>query len=351
MEYSSLDTLKRTFDTSLEGVVISDMQAPGQPIVYCNPTFLELTGYDREEVLGRNCRFLQNGLNGQPGLRKLRKALKRGEACKVTLKNFKKNGELFFNRLSVFPVREEGRDITHYIGIQDDITDLMAVRNELNIARNNRQALISEVHHRVRNNLEVFSSLLELDAWHDSETSVLLKNRLRVRTMSFVHENLYRRNGHSRVNFSDFVRDLVARYGSDRHLSPVRINFITELQREVELNIGQAIPLALALAEMIQNIYQHAYGERAIGTARIALREEEGGRVVLRVADYGRGLPEEYMDADETQATGFTVMHALAEQLEGDLVRKNMENGGLCLRLSFRKTDTMSAGQAALLPG
>ncbi|MDZ7772895.1 MAG: PAS domain-containing protein [Balneolaceae bacterium] len=349
MEFSSLDTLRSAFENSLEGVVISDMRKAGQPIVYCNPSFLELTGYGREEVLGRNCRFLQNGLNGQPGLRKLRRAIRRGEACKVTLKNFKKSGELFFNRLSVFPLRGQGREITHYIGIQDDVTDLVAVRNELNIARNDRQALISEVHHRVKNNLAVFSSLLELDAWHDSETSVLLKNRLRVRTMSFVHENLYSRDGFSRVNFSDFVRDLVARYGSDRHLSPVRINFITELHREVELSINQAIPLALAMAEMIQNIYQHAYGERAIGTARISLREEEAGRVVLRVADYGRGLPENLLDDDDPQTTGFTVMRTLTEQLEGELDLENLENGGLCLSIAFRKSDAMDAGQAALL--
>ncbi|WP_440999694.1 PAS domain-containing protein [Fodinibius sp. SL11] len=87
--------LKDVLDKSLEGAVISDMRQEDRPLTYCNDTFLEMTGYQREEVIGRNCRFLQQDDRQQKGLDVLREAIKNHEPCKVVLPNYKKNGELF----------------------------------------------------------------------------------------------------------------------------------------------------------------------------------------------------------------------------------------------------------------
>jgi PAS domain S-box-containing protein len=98
---------ERAVAASSEGIVVTDPNRPGDPIVYVNPAFEEITGYPAEEVLGRNCRFLQGGNRDQPQLDTLRRALWEGRECSVVLRNYRKDGTMFRNELSVSPVYDE----------------------------------------------------------------------------------------------------------------------------------------------------------------------------------------------------------------------------------------------------
>lgn len=104
------------------GIVISDVRLPDNPIIYCNPAFLEITGYSREDVIGRNCRFLQGPDTDPDSVEQIRQALRDGRECQVVLKNYRKDGKLFWNQLTISPVRDASGCITHYIGVQTDIT-------------------------------------------------------------------------------------------------------------------------------------------------------------------------------------------------------------------------------------
>lgn len=179
--------------------------------------------------------------------------------------------------------------------------------------------------------LSIVGRLLEPESRNSGEGNPLLEDRLRRRTMAFVHESLNTVNDRTPVNVTRFVRNIIRHFSRRSRRSRVRIHIITELQ-PVELAVRRAVPFALVLAEMIQNIYQHAYGDRAIGRARISLRKE-AGRVELRVEDYGRGVPKRYLD--NVRTTGFTVMHTLAGQLEGELAMKNKKNRGFRVSLRF----------------
>jgi PAS domain S-box-containing protein len=114
------------------GIIISDALIKDNPIIYFNPAFQKLTGYDSDEILGKNCRFLQANDRDQEGIPKIRLALKNGESCKVILRNYKKDGTLFWNDLHITPIKDKNGVITHYIGIQNDITKRKQAEDERN---------------------------------------------------------------------------------------------------------------------------------------------------------------------------------------------------------------------------
>lgn len=122
--HSDIDSaiLAQALDAANEGCLITDFRKPDNPIVFVNEAFEKLTGYKREEILHRNCRFLQGADRDQPGLEKLKMAMQEGKPCRIEVRNYKKDGTLFWNELSIAPLFGEGGEITHFVGIQKDIT-------------------------------------------------------------------------------------------------------------------------------------------------------------------------------------------------------------------------------------
>ena len=115
--------LARAFESSKSGMLISDARAPDMPSVYVNPAFLRMSGYAPEEILGRNCRFMHGSDREQEGLDTIRRTLARQGECEVVLRNYRRDGTLFWNQLSLAPVRDTGGEVTHYIGVATDLTD------------------------------------------------------------------------------------------------------------------------------------------------------------------------------------------------------------------------------------
>ncbi len=113
----------RAMAATSTGVTIADATNPEHPVIYCNPAFESITGYRREEILGKNCRFLQGKDTDSKALEIIRKALRTDSECQVILKNYRKDGTTFWNALSVSPVRDRSGKLTHFIGVQRDITD------------------------------------------------------------------------------------------------------------------------------------------------------------------------------------------------------------------------------------
>lgn len=114
--------LSAALKASRSGVLITDWRLPDNPIIYCNNAFTEMTGYTLEEIKGKNCRFLQAADRDQIGRHKLQEAIQNEEACQAELANYRKDGTIFYNEVSVSPVRNRAGVVTHYIGIQNDIT-------------------------------------------------------------------------------------------------------------------------------------------------------------------------------------------------------------------------------------
>ncbi|SDH86950.1 PAS domain S-box-containing protein [Chryseobacterium taeanense] len=154
------------------GIIITDNLQPDNPIVYCNKAFENISGYSYDEIIGHNCRFLQSQDRSQPERQYIKEAISEGKDCRVEIRNYKKNGDLFWNELFISPVKNDDGIITHFIGVQNDITDRKRAEHEL---REEKSSVERKIQERTKELIEsesflssiiqtVRESLLVLDA-------------------------------------------------------------------------------------------------------------------------------------------------------------------------------------------
>jgi diguanylate cyclase (GGDEF)-like protein/PAS domain S-box-containing protein len=125
------DLYRRLVDSSPEGIVLVDAQNPEHPVIYANPGFEALTGYAAAELLGRNLRFLQSDDRGQDGRHRLREALGRGESCRVLLRNYRKDGTVFWNEMTALPLHDAEGRVTHFAGHHRDAGERLRIDPKL----------------------------------------------------------------------------------------------------------------------------------------------------------------------------------------------------------------------------
>ncbi len=123
--------LSAILDECVNGVTLADPDLEGSPIVYANKAFERLTGYNQEETVGYNCRFLQGDDRDQEGRYQIAEAMKNHEGVEVTLRNYKKDGTLFHNRLKITPLFDKKNRVIYYLGVQYDITNQVDASNEI----------------------------------------------------------------------------------------------------------------------------------------------------------------------------------------------------------------------------
>ena len=137
----SLGLLDQAIASSSVGVVIADVNQPNQPLIYCNPAFESITGYSREEVIGYNCKFLQGADTDPKSIEIIREAIRSQTGCCVVLRNYRKDGTPFWNELTISPVFNDQNQLTHFIGVQSDITEKIEVIKALRDSENNYRKL------------------------------------------------------------------------------------------------------------------------------------------------------------------------------------------------------------------
>jgi sigma-B regulation protein RsbU (phosphoserine phosphatase) len=140
----------RALSETAEGITISDYLQPDNPIVYANEGFERLTGYAGDEVLGKNCRFLQGEKTDPATIEKIRQSIREEKSCTVEILNYCKDGETFWNRLSITPIRDKSGRVTHFLGIQSDITRRKNYENALYRA----SAQLEQSNQRMKKDLE-----------------------------------------------------------------------------------------------------------------------------------------------------------------------------------------------------
>ena len=117
-----LELLKKAIDASNDGIVIAEREGDDNILIYANRAFEQLTGYQQDEILFQDCRFLQAGDRDQQGLTEIKEALANNQPCRVVLRNYRKDGSQFWNELSISPVFNEQDQLMYYIGVQKDVT-------------------------------------------------------------------------------------------------------------------------------------------------------------------------------------------------------------------------------------
>ncbi|WP_146135830.1 PAS domain-containing hybrid sensor histidine kinase/response regulator [Phormidesmis priestleyi] len=148
-----LRLLERAISASSNGIIITDARQPDNPMIYVNPGFERMTGYRAGEVLGKNGRFLEGPEANQPALEHLRNSIKAGSDCIVNLRNYRKDGRLFWNELSISPVRDSEGHLTHYIGVQTDTTERKRTEDALQ-RQFQRTLLLKQITQEIRQSLD-----------------------------------------------------------------------------------------------------------------------------------------------------------------------------------------------------
>ena len=310
-------------------MIVTDVSLNDNPIIFANNAFLRLTGYTRDEVIGRNCRFLQ-GVDTDPiEQARLRAAISAGQDIACELLNYRKDGSTFWNALYLSPVRDGDGTITHFFGSQLDISDKKRIEGQLNKKQSDleqlvalrtqeltkalaqKTALLHEVDHRVKNNLQLISSLLLLQNRRVTDPAVksALRGMLeRVSAIATVHRRLFQSDDIERFDVSAFVRDLVSDMMGTSGREDIRVRL--DLER-VDVAAAKAAPLALVISELFSNALRHAFppghgGEIFVGISR------DDTEFRIEIADNGVGL------AQPTTASGFglTIVQLLCQQLK-----------------------------------
>jgi PAS domain S-box-containing protein len=123
--------LSQILDTCVNGITLSDPDQPDNPIVYANEAFEIMTGYEQPDIIGHNCRFLQGTDRDQPEIEEIRRALREREPVTVTLRNYRKDGTLFYNQFTIRPLFDPQGHLIYFLGIQYDVTEKVRAQEEL----------------------------------------------------------------------------------------------------------------------------------------------------------------------------------------------------------------------------
>jgi PAS domain S-box-containing protein len=223
-------------------------------------------------------------------------------------------------------------------GLCLDITERKRAEATVHASLREKEILLREIHHRVKNNMQVISSLFNLQAGQikDPEAQRMLKEgQLRIRSMALIHEKLYQSHDLSKIDFASYLRSLSTYLFNFFKVDPDKVQLETDLD-EVWLDVNSAVPCGLLTSELITNALKHAFPEDRKGVVRIGLRLREDGYVELRVADNGVGFPET-VDFRNTVSLGMQIACLLVGQLEAT-VELDREKG-TAFTIVFRELD------------
>jgi PAS domain S-box-containing protein len=199
-----------------------------------------------------------------------------------------------------------------------------------------KDVLLKEVHHRVKNNMQVISSLLNLQSRRVKDPSVFemfKESQRRIRSMALIHERLYQSSDLSRIEFSEYISNLATHLFHSYQVDASRIRLKLETEK-VHLNINTAIPCGLIVNELVSNALKHAFPDGRNGQLEIDLKQVPGDGYVLQVIDDGVGFPEG-LDFRKTETLGMQIISTLVEQIDGRL-ELNREKGS-AFRLEFNE--------------
>jgi PAS domain S-box-containing protein len=293
-------------------------------------------GWTEAEILGQPASRLftpENVVDGVP-LQELAKAAADGRA-EDDRWHIRKDGSRFWASGILTAVRNEGGALIGFGKILRDLTVQKQLEEQLRASLQEKEVLLKEIYHRVKNNLQVISSLLSLQAEMLQDREVLLAFQdcqARIQSMALVHEVLYQSSNLAQVNFGDYARRLAADLLRAQSVAPERIRLIVETD-EVWLSAEKAVPCGLILNELLTNCVKHAFPAGRAGDIRIVLRADAEAQVTISVSDTGVGFPEG-LDFRNAASLGMQLACLLTEQLGGTIDLERAEGTAFTIRFS-----------------
>ncbi|MBW2596211.1 MAG: PAS domain S-box protein, partial [Deltaproteobacteria bacterium] len=247
------------------------------------------------------------------------------------------DGTVFPATIAAVTTKDAEGNITGYQGIIRDETERKHAEEKIKRSLREKETLLSEIHHRVKNNMQIIISLLSLQSKDiaDERALSLIKNcEDRIRSMSLVHEKLYSSEDLSRIDFSDYVESMAARLFQVHRVDSRVVSFSSHI-KNVSFNIETAIPLGLIANELISNALKHAFPEGRKGKIAVELtQDKKTEEYILTVTDNGVGFPEE-IDYRNSETFGLQLVDMLTEQLHGTVELDRSK--GTSFKITFKE--------------
>lgn len=312
------ERLRKILEATPDAIVMIDQ---GGNIVFTNAQTVALFGYDQKELIGKKVEILIPELhrNRLPEHRALFFLEPRSRAMGSDMDLFgqRKNLEIFPIEISLSPL--ETKDGLVGLAAIRDITDRKVAVDALQESLKEKEALLKEIYHRVKNNLQVVSSLLNLQA----ETSeipgvkdVLIESSARVKSMALIHEMLYQSDNLSKIDMDNYVNNLFKYLFEIYNVEANRIK-LTKVIDSITLTIDTAIPCGLIINELVSNSLKYGFPGNRFGEIVFSLRSLDNN-IVLMLSDDGNGIPAE-IDINHTTSLGMRLVHSLTKQLGGTI--------------------------------
>ncbi len=345
LDRGSADPYAAAIQATRMPIAITDVRIEDHPIVFANDAFIQLSGYSRDEVIGRNCRFLQGPETDRAEVARIAAAIAAHESVTAEILNYRKDGSTFWNALYISPVFDAAGGVSHFFGSQLDVTarnraaqelrDANAAlacaketaeaqvadrTRELEIALDQKTQLLHELDHRVKNNLQLISSLIQLQSRRISDPAVqaTMKAMLgRVSAIATVHRSLLQVDGAAAFDVAAFVRAIAADLVEAAGREDVELAFDLS---PVTAPAANAAPIALIVHELVDNAVRHGLARRPGRISLGLLPHEQGHR--LEVSDDGVG-----MAPDARSGFGLGLVDLLARQLAARVERPATEAG------------------------
>lgn len=318
------ERFRKAFDYAPIGLALV---SPEGAWLRVNKRICEIVGYTEEELLKIDFQTITHPEDLEEDLNYVKQMLEGTiQTYQIEKRYFHKKGHIVHVLLAVSLVRDNQNQPLYFISQIKDITAGKMAEEKLKQSLREKETLIQEIHHRVKNNLAVIGSLFYLQSRYTDDPKIL---RLlqdcqdRVRSMALVHEQLYSSPDLSKINFSQYTRELVQSLHRNYNHSGHDIQLQLDLE-SVTLDVEKAIPCGLILNELITNAFKHAFPNHSSGHIRISLTQKETGEVTLSVMDSGIGIKPDIVE-NKKLSLGMRLIHSLSKQIDGrvDFINHN----------------------------
>jgi PAS domain S-box-containing protein len=317
-----------TFNAITDGICLLDPEAR---ILQCNEAIASLLARPVKDIIGRKCYEVVHGgtdfFMDCPFPKML--VSKAHEEAEFLI------GDRWF-LAGVDPILDADGGISGAVHILSDITKRKAAEEQLRESLREKEVLLREVYHRVKNNMQVMASLLSLQARAVADPAVaeaLKESQNRIRSMAIVHEKLYRSPDLNRIDFGDYIRQMVVHLIQSLGIDPDLVGISLDLD-EAFLDVNTAVPCGLILNELVSNSVKHGFPKGRKGELAVEFRDLKEGRYRLTVRDDGVGLPDG-LDIKSTESLGMQIIQLLVEQLGGTIELRR--KGGTEFRITFQE--------------
>ncbi|MEO9884726.1 MAG: histidine kinase dimerization/phosphoacceptor domain -containing protein [Balneola sp.] len=316
--------LDNVMESISEGIFVIDDSNIVRRLNDAGATMLEL---NKEELIGKSIFSFFNLLDPEG-------EKKEGRTQEYQLETVRNNKvPVLFSESDLI---EEGNKKGKVLVVRD-ISELKRAEQEIKKSLEEKNVMLAEIHHRVKNNLAVISGLLQLQVLQTDSDEIhkaLSDSQLRVQSIALIHEKLYSSDSLAYIEYDKYINDLVVTIKNTYESSEKEIDIISEIEG-VSLNINQAIPCSLLINEVLVNAYKHAFTDQKKGKIIIKAKNI-GGIINVEISDNGKGLKDK--TEKESDSLGFTLIKTLTAQLDGETKFVDKEEGsGTLFNLTFKK--------------